>query len=211
MKKKCESLIGKKVNLWFIKGPIQKSPNNANRQIFCVCECGAERWVAAGGLVNGKSKSCGSRKHRPNYGNVKHPLYRSWIQMHARCRNNLKKGNHRYFGRGIKVCKRWDNFQTFIKDVGEKPPGTSLDRINNNGDYSPSNCRWATPKEQALNRCDNKYHLINGRKYTVSQISDITKIGRTALYKRVWKNQQILKQDELSLLDHLVSNCTIIK
>ena len=86
--------------------------------------------------------------------------------MISRCTLPSYRGFHRYGGRGIKICERWmgeGGFEAFLSDMGVKPAGTTLDRRENNEGYSPENCRWATPKEQALNRCDNTLLTFRGR------------------------------------------------
>jgi len=100
------------------------------------------------------------------HGNTKHghsprngkpsPTYTSWYAMKTRCLNSNNPRFKDYGGRGIRVCKRWMDFTNFLADMGEKPEGLTPDRIDNDGDYEPCNCRWATPKEQRQNRRDQK-------------------------------------------------------
>jgi len=94
--------------------------------------------------------------NRTTHGLRQHPLYKTWCNMKQRCNNPNQPKYKNWGGRGIKVCDRWLNsFENFIQDMGERPQGTSIDRINVNGNYEPNNCRWATIKEQNNNKRKN--------------------------------------------------------
>lgn len=124
----------------------------------CICDCGSMAMVSGSSLRSGVTKSCGCLSLEVKVARfTKHGMegtrtYRSWVAMRARCNNPKTRDYASYGGRGITVCERWESFENFLEDMGERPPGKSLDRINNDLGYLPDNCRWATAKEQANNR-----------------------------------------------------------
>lgn len=129
-------------------------------QWLCRCDCGTEKVVSSGGLREGSTVSCGCyRAERKPPSTLSHgqardrtPTYHSWDGMIQRCTNPNNTHWSYYGGRGISVCDRWRVFANFLADMGDRPPHLTLDRINNEGNYEPGNCRWATRSEQQYNR-----------------------------------------------------------
>lgn len=128
----------------------------------CRCDCGNEKIVVAGELTRGRVRSCGclqretlaraNRKHGHVGSGHGTPEWNAWSCMRKRCTNPRHKFYRLYGGRGITICERWKDFMTFFADMGRRPsPRHSLDRIDNDGNYEPSNCRWATKAEQVRN------------------------------------------------------------
>ena len=122
----------------------------------------------------------------------------SWHAMIQRCENHKNKNYIRYGGRGIRVCKRWRrSFIKFLADMGEKPKGKTLDRIDNDGDYRPSNCRWATSRTQANNTRRNRYLTYKGKTRTIAQWSIIKGIKYKTLHTRLQRDWTV--EDTLTI------------
>jgi len=126
--------------------------------------------------------------------------YRAWAYMWQRCTNPKDQDFNRYGGRGIKVCSRWCKFENFLIDMGEKPVGLTLDRINNNRGYCKQNCRWTTAKVQANNRRTNRILEFGGKKLSVSQWASEIGISYNLIRNRLakgWPTDRILSTPRL--------------
>jgi hypothetical protein len=157
-------LTGRRVGRWAVLRR-NGSTSNGNAAWHCRCDCGNERTVASTSLVEAVSLSCGclaierTREANATHGESKKtPEYETWVGIKKRCTNSRTKAWKYYGGRGITMCDRWfSSYENFLADMGRKPtPKHSIDRINNDGNYEPGNCRWATSLQQNNNRSDNK-------------------------------------------------------
>jgi hypothetical protein len=165
MNRKREVKKGDRFNYYTIVKEIEPyinpASNQAIRKFLCKCECGNIKNITLSNLKT--SISCGCKKNKfLKHNMVNTPEYRSWRAMKSRCLNSNHVAYKNYGGRGITIYNEWINsFESFIKDMGKRPTiKHTLDRINNNGNYEPSNCRWSTPKQQAKNR--RKKEVSNG-------------------------------------------------
>lgn len=152
-----------------------------------LCRClrdGNELEVESNNLKSGHTASCGCRKATLS-GASKNRAYNIWACMHLRC-NDPSAVSYAYCGaRGIRVCERWCTFFNFYLDMGDPPPGTSLDRIDNNAGYRPDNCRWATRVTQQRNTRRNRMITYCGETKCLAEWSEITGIGRSSICKRL--------------------------
>jgi len=186
------NLMGHKFNRWTV---IAKEKINRHGQTMwlCECECGTRRIVLGGSLRNGKSQSCGClMRERASMANKRHghhktPIYRVWCHMLERCNNQTDAAFHNYGGRGICVCLKWLSFEEFLKDMGEKPKRLTIERIDNDGNYEPSNCKWATRKEQTRNTRHNVMIKYAGETKCISEWAEELGINYQTLYSRLKK------------------------
>lgn len=162
------------------------------RRVLCVCDCGTERRVQPSKLKAGQTLSCGcyaaERASQSNrtHGMSRSPEYLSWVAMRCRCYNPADKSYADYGGRGITVCERWrDSFEAFFADMGPRPAGMTLDRIEVNRNYEPSNCRWADPYEQADNTRIARRLLVKGERINLSEASRRAGISRSSIRLRM--------------------------
>ena len=171
---------------------IQYSHSDGRRAIWDVrCDCGKVIKLKASELLKAKQKSCGCRKlerigaANTKHGKSKHLAYAVWASMKARCLRTTHPAYARYGGRGISVCERWHSFELFLADMGIRPEGMTIDRIDMNGNYEPGNCRWETPTAQARNRRSSVFVEFAGERMTVSAWAERTGLERKTLEYRI--------------------------
>lgn len=163
----------------------------------CECECGATKTTCTHSLNAGNTRSCGClqmdsvTKHGHTLNGVFSRTYKTWAGMVSRCTSPADSGYSNYGGRGILVCERWLDFRSFLEDMGERPPNTSLDRKENSKGYSKENCRWATPKQQGRNRSDNRWVTIGNRTLCVAEWLEVTGLSRTRFLTRIRKGLDV--------------------
>ncbi len=166
------------------------------RRVQCKCECGTVTVVTLHSLRRSLTRSCGClqkdrasetlsrEKHIHGYSGT--PTHTCWMGILARCTNPNHTSYRNYGGRGITVCMQWrHSFKAFLKDMGERPAGMTIDRIDNEQGYFKANCRWATLSQQARNRRTNTFLSCDGRTLTLTEWSDITGLARETISNRL--------------------------
>jgi len=166
---------------------------SGKRRVVCRCDCGNDKTVDLYSLLDGRSRSCGClraemvAKKNTTHGMCGTSTYGSWSAMIARCTQPSVDRFEHYGGRGVRVCERWQDYAAFLADMGEKPDGMSLDRIDVNGDYEPGNCRWATALEQARNRRSTHLITVDGVDRCISEWSTISGVSPGMIGWRIAK------------------------
>lgn len=194
--------IGKVYHYLTIKSFSHKK--GTHRHYNCECICGNSNVVRLNDLRSGNTKSCGCYKSKTTservstHGMSKTKLYRRWKDMRRRCNNPNRKGYKNYGGRGIKVCEEWEedfmNFYNWSMENGYLEE-LEIDRIDNDGNYEPNNCRWITRKEQSNNKQQSRYVTINGITKTLKDWSAESGLPYDTLRLRLnrgWKEKELL-------------------
>jgi hypothetical protein len=192
--------------LTIIQRAPSRPPSRATRWL-CRCDCGTEKVIEARNFRGGYTQSCGclqkdvQAKRMTRHGDSPHRgysrEYAAWMNMKARCYNPDTPGYHRYGGRGIAVCGEWRNdFAAFLRDVGRRPSSAhSLDRVNGDGNYEPSNCRWATPGQQLNNTSRNRRLTLGAETMSVAQWSRHLNLSTRTISDRLrkgWPTERVL-------------------
>lgn len=184
------NLVGHKFNRLTV---IESAGKNKYKQTvwLCKCDCGNTKEIIGTRLNAGRVKSCGcfniemTKKTNTTHGMKGTPTYNSWMSMLQRCTNKKHEKYPNYGGRGIKVTERWRKFENFFGDMGKRPKEKTLDRINVNANYEPSNCKWSTQQEQHNNRTNNIYLTVDGETKTIAEWARFTGQAYHVIHERV--------------------------
>lgn len=196
----ADGIVGKKYNNLTIIG-VSLAKSSRNRpMLVCKCDCGVIKPIIASRVINGHTKSCGCitavrvSESKTTHGMSNSSAYNTWHGLIQRCYNENNKDYPSYGGRGIMVCDRWKNsFETFLADMGNPPKGTTIDRINNSGNYEPNNCHWATAKIQCNNRRNNTIVSFRGEQYNLCQLATQLNVSRYKLSYWITHNKNLLE------------------
>ncbi len=178
---------------------LSRSENIGGRTAWnCICDCGKSTTVRSYSLRGKDTKSCGciniETSPRKSHGLTNHLLYNTWLGLNKRCNNKNDPKYKNYGGRGIKVCKRWlHSFPNFLSDMGERPNGLTLDRIDNDGNYEKSNCRWATSTQQKRNTRTTINLTFNGKTQCLFVWARECHLDYNCLYARLKRGWSVEK------------------
>jgi hypothetical protein len=167
--------------------PNAPGAKDTNARWLCRCVCGTTKVVYGQDLKKGKVVSCGcwNAEKRTKHGMSRSHIYGVWTVMRDRCNNPDNPSYHNYGGRGIQVCERWESFTDFLADMGERPQGYEIDRIDNNGNYEPANCRWLSKQKNLNNKRTNRFLELRGETHTIAEWSRITGLSWLTIRQRL--------------------------
>jgi hypothetical protein len=165
------------------------------------CFCGAVKVMQKVNLLRAKSCGCLTKslisKARTRHGQTDSPTWKTWKSMLDRCELRAHKSFKDYGGRGIRVCDSWRTYENFVADMGARPDGMQLDRVDNSKGYEPGNCRWSTPKQNCNNRRSSRYLEFKSERRTVAQWARSSGMSPSTLFKRLedgWSIEKALTQ-----------------
>lgn len=195
---KVLELVGKRYGRLLVLRKGDNSPSGKSRW-YCKCDCGSDECLITGGnLQSGTSTSCGClRKERATAANVTHghtrgrkisPTYNTWRGMISRCQNANDKSYDYYGGRGVTVCDRWQSFEAFFEDMGERPALHEIDRKDNDGPYELGNCHWVTHSQNGRNRRTNRVIETPEGPMLLCEASELSGINQVTLLQRADRN-----------------------
>jgi hypothetical protein len=190
--KRVDIAIGQMFGRWTVQS-IAESSEQGNAMLNCLCACGASANVNSHSLRAGTSRSCGCLQREVagamarTHGQSRTRTHYAWVNMKSRCNNPNTPGYKNYGGRGIKVCKHWATFDNFLADMGECPPGLTLERKNNAKNYMPSNCCWATRTEQARNTRASLTGMYRGKRWCVAELALAHGVKTSTAYSRIYR------------------------
>lgn len=196
---------GERYGRWLIIG-IFEQPEHGSVMCLCRCDCGSERKVAFQHLRRGESKQCvecGRKaviKHGHTAKGNTSSTYDAWHTMIQRCQNPNNGGYHRYGGRGITVCSRWNDFRAFLLDMGEKPKGLTLERKDNDKGYEPENCKWATREEQCVNKRTTRFVSVDGEKMCVTKAASVVGMHLNTFRAHLYRRKTLSKNGRIIIL-----------
>lgn len=185
---------------------VESEPIRHNGRAYyeCRCDCGILKLIAGSHITTKATLSCGclhrerNRATSSTHGKSRSPIYWVWNSMLRRCEKLTDKSYTRYGDRGIYVCERWQSFENFYADMGDAPDGMSLDRLDNDGPYTPENCQWATDKEQSRNKRNSRVITHNGRTQSLAAWAEESGLDYKMVYKRLrrgWTIEEALKSE----------------
>lgn len=152
-----------------------------NWQYLCACDCGKEFYALGSNIRTGNTKSCGCRRKSLD-GLSNTGAHQSWSGMISRCYNEKVSSYKDYGMKGIRVCERWKDYRNFLSDMGDRPEGMTIERVDFRADYSPDNCKWATRVEQANNKSNNVFLEYHGESRTIAEWSRHLGISYSKIY-----------------------------